>query len=245
MPKYVDFQWRLSLNKGTERETTMKILIIEDDQDVVKNLVRGLAENGIASEAAHDGETGLQMALNGRYDVLIIDRMLPELDGLSIVKKLRRNKISTPVLILTALGEIDDTVEGLEAGGDDYMAKPFVFIELLARIKALAKRNGMSNQDTVLTIGELQIDKVNRTVKREGQDIILQPREFDLLVYLADKQGEPVTRQMLLEDVWDFHFNPQTNIVDVHISRLRNKIDKAFRDPMIRTVRGIGYTLKS
>ncbi|MBS9777699.1 MAG: response regulator transcription factor [Gammaproteobacteria bacterium] len=223
----------------------MKILIIEDDQAVVKNLVNGLAENGISSDSTFDGETGLKMATNGRYEVLIIDRMLPKIDGLTIVSTLRQNHVTTPIIFLTALSEVDDKVKGLDAGADDYMAKPFAFVELLARIKALTKRSKSINENTTVTINELVIDKVNRTVIREGKKILLQPKEFDLLMYLANKQNETVTRKMLLEEVWGFDFNPQTNIVDVHISRLRNKVDKDFRDPLIQTVRGIGYTLTS
>lgn len=222
----------------------MKVLIIEDDKTVALNIVRGLAEHNIASETADDGEKGLAMIRQSDYDVLIVDRMLPKLDGLSLIKILRADKITTPALMLTALGEIDDKVEGLDAGADDYMAKPFAFVELLARIKALAKRNiNTATTDTMMTIGTLHIDKVKRLATREDKSISLQPREFDLLVYLAEKQGETVTRQMLLEKVWGFEFNPQTNIVEVHISRLRNKIDKGFRDPLIHTVRGIGYRL--
>lgn len=222
----------------------MKVLIIEDDKSVAIHLLRGLAENGINASVAYDGISGLDMARQASYDVLIVDRMLPKLDGLSVIKTLRAEKITTPTLILTALGEVDDTVEGLEAGGDDYMVKPFAFVELLARLRALSKRHtGSQTQTTVITIGKLVIDKVNRSVVREEQPVTLQPREFDLLAYLAQKQGETVTRQMLLEEVWGFDFDPQTNIVDVHISRLRNKVDKGFRDPMIHTVRGIGYRL--
>ncbi len=222
----------------------MQVLIIEDDKTVALNIVRGLSEHGIHSETACDGEKGLAMVRQGQYDVLIIDRMLPKLDGLSLLKILRTDKITTPALMLTALGEIDDKVEGLEAGADDYMAKPFAFVELLARVKALAKRNiNGTVQQTQITIGALHIDKVKRTATREDKPLLLQPREFDLLVYLAEKQGETVTRQMLLEKVWGFEFNPQTNLVEVHISRLRNKVDKDFRDPMIHTVRGLGYRL--
>lgn len=222
----------------------MRVLIIEDDKTVALNIVRGLAEHNIHSEIADDGEKGLAMIRQSDYDVLIVDRMLPKLDGLSLIKILRADKITTPALMLTALGEIDDKVEGLDAGADDYMAKPFAFVELLARIKALAKRNiNTATTDTIMTIGTLHIDKVKRLATREDKPISLQPREFDLLVYLAEKQGETVTRQMLLEKVWGFEFNPQTNIVEVHISRLRNKIDKGFRDPLIHTVRGIGYRL--
>ncbi len=222
----------------------MQVLIIEDDKTVALNIVRGLSEHNIHSETAYNGEIGLNMISQKDYDVIILDRMLPKLDGLSIVKEVRANKIVTPILMLTALGEIDDKVEGLDAGADDYMAKPFAFVELLARIRALTKRNiNNSEKETQLTIGDLYIDKVKRIVSRQDKIISLQPREFDLLAYLADKQGETVTKQMLLEEVWGFAFNPQTNIVEVHISRLRNKVDKDFRDPVIHTVRGIGYRL--
>ncbi len=221
----------------------MRVLIIEDDKSVALNIVRGLAEHNIHSDTANDGEKGLAMIRQDQYDVLIVDRMLPKVDGLELIKIIRTDKITTPALMLTALGEIDDKVEGLDAGADDYMAKPFAFVELLARIKALTKRNTANTQETIITIGTLYIDKVKRIVTRKDKAILLQPREFDLLAYLAEKKGETVTRQMLLEKVWGFEFNPQTNIVEVHISRLRNKVDKGFRDPMIHTIRGIGYRL--
>lgn len=223
----------------------MKALVIEDDRNVALNLVRGLAENGFSTNVAYDGETGLQMARQGGYQILIVDRMLPGLDGLSVIRALREDKDETPALILTALSEVDDTVDGLEAGADDYMAKPFAFAELLARINTLLRRHeAATRHDPIIQLGDVVIDKVARSVTREGKLINLQPREFELLIYLAGYVGEKVTRQMLLENVWDFGFDPQTNIVDVHISRLRNKLDKDFRDAMIKTVRGVGYMLE-
>ncbi len=218
----------------------MKVLIIEDDKSVALSLVKGLIEKGYSAQTVADGDSGLLQAQTHDYDVLIVDRMLPKRDGLSIIKTLRSQGNNTPALILTALGEVDDTIEGLESGADDYMKKPFVFAELLARLKVLTKRTTPSN-DTMITIGDLNINKITRQVSREGKILHLQPREFDLLVYLASNRGETITRQMLLENVWGLQFDPHTNIVDVHISRLRQKVDKDFRDPMIRTVRGIGY----
>ncbi len=218
----------------------MKVLIIEDDRSVALNLTKGLTEKGYSVQTAGDGDSGLAKAQTDDYDVLIVDRMLPKRDGLAVIKTLRSQGNHTPALILTALGEVDDTIEGLESGADDYMKKPFVFAELLARLRVLAKRKA-APADTMITIGELRIDKITRQVTREGKVLNLQPREFDLLVYLASNRGENVTRQMLLENVWGLQFDPRTNIVDVHISRLRQKVDKGFRDPMIRTVRGVGY----
>lgn len=223
----------------------MKALVIEDDRNVALNLVRGLAENGFSTNVAYDGEIGLEMARQGGYQILIVDRMLPGRDGLSVIRALREDKDETPALILTALSEVDDTVDGLEAGADDYMAKPFAFAELLARINTLLRRHeAATRHDPIIKLGDVVIDKVARSVTREGKLINLQPREFELLIYLAGYVGEKVTRQMLLENVWDFGFDPQTNIVDVHISRLRNKLDKDFRDAMIKTVRGVGYMLE-
>lgn len=222
----------------------MKILIIEDDKSVANSLVKGLTEKTFSAEVAYDGNSGLAMARKNHYDVLIVDRMLPDLDGLSLIRTLRDDGNETPILVLTALGEVDNTVEGFDAGADDYLTKPFAFAELIARLKSLVKRRGGTIQaDTLLTIGDLVIDKIERTVTRESQLIRLQPREFDLLACLADNQGEAVTREMLLEKVWGLTFDPQTNIIDVHISRVRNKVDKGFRDPMINTVRGVGYIL--
>lgn len=224
----------------------MKILLVEDDKVVSQNIVSGLKEKKIDVITATDGVTGLMKARQGVYDVLVIDRLLPRMDGLSLIRQLRALGDETPVLILTALSEIDDTVEGLESGGDDYMAKPFAFAELVARLNVLAKRGGqITEQQHLVSIGLLSIDVVKRQVKRAEKDIVLQPKEFDLLLYLALHVDEAVTRNMLLEEVWGITFSPQTNVVDVHISRLRTKMDRGFREPLIKTVRGIGYVLSA
>ncbi|MPV85293.1 response regulator transcription factor [Ostreibacterium oceani] len=220
----------------------MKILIIEDDKPVAENLVKGFSEKGFEADVAHDGISGLAQALSHDYHVIIVDRMLPGLDGLTVIRQLRAQQNETPAIMLTALGEVDDKVEGLEAGSDDYLAKPFVFAELLARVKALAKRNlAAQAQETTLIVGPVVIDKITREVTYQGKSIALQPREFDLLVYMASNAGEVITREMLLKNVWGYEFNPQTNIVDVHISRLRNKLDKSTKKPLIKTLRGVGY----
>ncbi|MGY0398867.1 MAG: response regulator transcription factor [Ostreibacterium sp.] len=223
----------------------IRVLIVEDDKNVAFNLAKGLNENGIEVEIVHNGQRALEMVRMGYYNVLVVDRMLPKLDGLSMIKALRAENNHIPALMLTALGDIDDKVEALENGVDDYMAKPFAIAELLARIKILTKRHIDTVTTTSLEIGELHLDKLKRIVTREGQTITLQPKEFDLLVYMVEHHDQPITRKMLLKDIWGFDFDPQTNVVDVHISRLRNKIDKDFRDPMIKTVRGIGYILSS
>lgn len=224
----------------------MKILLIEDDEVTRKNITNGLKEKGIFVTEAVDGVDGLVKARQNIYDVLVVDRMLPKMDGLSLICQLREIGDETPVLILTALSEIEDTVEGLEAGGDDYMAKPFAFAELIARLNVLAKRNHhTTEQQRLISIGLLEIDVIKRQVIRAGKEIILQPKEFDLLLYLALHVGDAVTRSMLLENVWGMTFDPQTNIVDVHISRLRQKMHKGFREPLIKTVRGIGYILSA
>lgn len=222
----------------------MKILVVEDDKSVASNLSKALKGKGFLVDIAGDGERGLRLAQNQHYDVLIVDRMLPKRDGVSLIKALRADGNNTPALILTALGEVDDTIEGLESGADDYMKKPFAFAELLARLKVLAKRHTAVPDDTVISIGNLHIDKVSHKVIREGIDLNLQPREYDLLLYLIANQNEPVTRQMILQNVWGLSFDPQTNIVDAHISRLRRKLDKDFRDPFVLTVRGVGYVFK-
>jgi two-component system OmpR family response regulator len=221
----------------------MRILVIEDDQDAAAFLVKGLNESGHVVDHAADGYDGLHLAENNRYDVMVVDRMLPGIDGLSIVRKLRDSEVDTPALILSALGEVDDRVEGLAAGGDDYLPKPYALAELLARLEALARRARPEQAATQLQVGDLQMDRLKRKVTRAGQDILLQPREFRLLEYLMRHAGQVVTRTMLLENVWDFHFDPQTNVVDVHISRLRSKIDKEFAHPLLHTVRGSGYRL--
>ncbi len=221
----------------------MKLLVIEDDRAAAAYLVKGLRESGHGVDYAADGEDGLHMALEGSYDALIVDRMLPKRDGLSLISALRAASVTTPVLILSALGEVDDRVEGLTAGGDDYLVKPYAFSELLARLNALVRRLRPEQQQTFLKVGDLELDCLKRKVTRAGQAILLQPREFRLLEYLMRHAGQVVTRTMLLESVWDYHFDPQTNVIDVQISRLRSKIDKGFAKPLLHTVRGAGYSL--
>lgn len=222
----------------------MHVLIIEDDKDVAAYIAKGLTESGYVADTAHTGIEGLNMALSGQYDLLIVDRMLPELDGLAIIHRVREGNIHIPVLILSALGEVDDRVEGLAAGGDDYLVKPYAFSELLARVQALARRhNGGTQEAMILQVADLQLDRLKRKVTRAGKKINLQPREFRLLEYLMTNAGQVVTRTMLLEKVWEYHFDPQTNVIDVHISRLRSKVDKDFDLPLIHTERGSGYSL--
>jgi two-component system OmpR family response regulator len=221
----------------------MHILLIEDDVPAAEYLVKGLGECGHVVDHAADGKVGLNLALNGHYDVIVVDRMLPGRDCLSIIRMLRADRNQTPVLVLSALGEVDDRVEGLRAGGDDYLVKPYAFSELLARLDALARRNHPEAQQQYLQIADLVIDRQKQTVKRAGRLIRLQPREFRLLEYLMRNAGRLVTRTMLLEHVWDFNFDPQTNVIDVQISRLRGKIDTGFSVPLLHTVRGAGYLL--
>ncbi len=224
----------------------MRILLIEDDTDTAAYLAKGLHEGGHTVHLSHDGRDGLFMALDQSYDVLVIDRMLPGMDGLAIIRSLRSAGNRTPVLILSALGEVDARVEGLRSGGDDYLAKPFAFSELLARLEALVRRTAAATEHTTsLKVGELEMDLLSRVVRRKGQAIDLQPREFRLLEYLMRNSGQVVTRTMLLENVWDYNFDPQTNVIDVHISRLRSKIDKHFDRPMLHTIRGTGYVLRA
>ncbi len=223
----------------------MRILIIEDDMEAAGWLEKGLSEAGHIADHASDGETGLHMASNETYDVLIVDRMLPKLDGLGILKSLREQGNNTPALILSALGEVDEKVEGLRAGADDYLAKPYAFSELLARIEGLARRPSGEPQQTKLSARDLEMDLLTRKVTRDGKEIILQPREFKLLEYLLRNADNVVTRTMLLENVWDYHFDPQTNVIDVHISRLRGKIDKDFNTQLLETVRGAGYMIRA
>lgn len=221
----------------------MQILLIEDDDSVASYVVRGLEESGHAVERARDGRDGRDKAMQARHDVLVVDRMLPFLDGLSIVSHMRQAGIRTPVLILSALGEVDDRVSGLKAGGDDYLVKPFAFAELLARIEALRRRQDGLPQ-TRLKVADLEMELLSQKVTRGGQSFNLQPREYRLLEYLMKHAGQVVTRTMLLENVWDYHFDPQTNVIDVHISRLRQKIDKGFERQLLTTVRGVGYMLQ-
>jgi len=223
----------------------MRILIIEDDRDTATYIKKGVEEAGHVADHATQGRDGLLLATTEQYDVLIIDRMLPEMDGLAIVKTIRASENSTPVLILSALGEVDDRVQGLRAGADDYLAKPFAFSELMARLEALIRRKDVDAPVTRLQVDDLQLDLLSREVTRAGQVLDLQPREFRLLEYLMRHNGQVVTRTMLLEKVWDYHFDPQTNIIDVHISRLRGKIDKGFDRPLLHTVRGSGYVLRA
>jgi len=224
----------------------MRILVIEDDPEVAAYLVKGLKEQGHGVDHAEDGNNGLFLASSEDYDAMIIDRMLPQLDGLTIVKTVRATGKTTPMLLLSALGEVDDRVEGLRAGGDDYLTKPFAFSELIARIDALIRRNTQSGSgESKLSVADLEVDLLTRFVQRAGQKIDLQPREFRLLEYLMRHAGQVVTRTMLLEQVWDYHFDPQTNVIDVHISRLRGKIDKGFSKPLLHTVRGAGYMINA
>ncbi|MDF7673771.1 response regulator transcription factor [Acetobacteraceae bacterium ESL0709] len=224
----------------------MRILLVEDDPTVRSYVSKGLKEAGHTVDEADNGKDGLFLAVSEAYDVIVLDRMLPGgIDGLNIVETLRGQKNKTPVLILSALAEVDERVSGLKAGGDDYVTKPFAFSELLARIEALCRRGQTDNpQTTKLVVGDLELDLLAREVKREGKRIDLQPREFRLLEFLARHAGQVITRTMLLEKVWDYHFDPQTNVIDVHVSRLRQKVDKPFAHSMIHTVRNAGYILR-
>lgn len=223
----------------------MKILLVEDDAETADYIAKGLAESGHVVDRAADGRDGLFLAGGGGYDVLVVDRMLPHLDGLGLVRALRAAGVRTPALFLTARAGVGDRVEGLEAGADDYLAKPFAFAELLARINALARRPPLQAEPTVLRVADLEMDLLKRSVSRGGKRIELQPREFRLLEYLMRRQGEVVTRTMLLEGVWDFHFDPKTSVVETHISRLRAKVDKGFGTELIHTVRGAGYAIRA
>ena len=222
----------------------MRLLIVEDDREAAEYLRKALREAGHMAELAKDGEEGLALAPGGDFDVLVVDRMLPKRDGLSVISELRARGDKTPVLILSALGQVDDRVTGLRAGGDDYLAKPYAFSELLARIEALTRRTSQQSGDTVYRVGDLELDRLSHRMTRGGKDIPLQPREFRLLEYLMRHAGQVVTRTMLLENVWDYHFDPQTNVIDVHVSRLRAKVDKGFDSALLHTVRGAGYMIR-
>ncbi|WP_428696195.1 response regulator transcription factor [Stappia sp.] len=222
----------------------MRILIVEDDREAANYLVKALREAGHVVDHAADGETGHELASSAPFDVLVVDRMLPRRDGLSVISALRAEGNHTPVLVLSALGQVDDRVTGLRAGGDDYLPKPYAFSELLARVEALGRRPRQQDVETRYTVGDLTLDRLSHTVTRAGQDIPLQPREFRLLEYLMQNAGQVVTRTMLLEHVWEYHFDPQTNVIDVHVSRLRAKIDKDFDRPLLHTIRGAGYTIR-
>ncbi len=221
----------------------MKLLIIEDDKESAKYLLKGLREQGHVADHCEDGKDGLFMATSEKYDAMIVDRMVPEVDGLTIIQTLRASGNTTPAIMLTALGKVDDRVKGLKAGADDYLAKPYSFTELLARLEAITRRQSGEKAATKLTCGDLEIDLLTRSVTRAGKIIELQAREFALLEYLMRNCGTVVTRTMLLEHVWDYNFDPQTNVIDVHISRLRQKIDKGFDKSLIHTLRGAGYKL--
>lgn len=223
----------------------MKLLVVEDDREVAGYLHKGLAECGHVVDCAEDGKKGLDLALGGSYDALILDRMLPRRDGLAVLRAMREAGVRTPVLILSALGDVDERVEGLRAGGDDYVAKPFAFSELTARLDALLRRTASDQAEITLRVDDLVLERLSRAVTRGGRRIALQPREFRLLEYLMQHAGQVVTRTMLLEQVWDFHFDPQTNVIDVHISRLRQKVDRGFDHELLQTVRGAGYTLRA
>jgi two-component system OmpR family response regulator len=223
----------------------VKILVIDDDRDVSSHIANGLKEAGHTVDQSFDGKDGLFLATTEAYDAIVLDRMLPRVDGLTVLRTLRASSITIPVLLLSAIGEVDDRVEGLNAGGDDYLVKPFAFSELKARLDALLRRADAEPQaaTTHLTLADLDMDLLRREVHRGGKKIDLQPREFQLLEYLMRHAGQVVTRTMLLEAVWGYHFDPQTNVIDVHISRLRNKIDKNFDPPLVHTIRGSGYRL--
>jgi two-component system, OmpR family, response regulator len=223
----------------------MRILIVEDDREAAAYLVKALRETGHVADHAVDGEEGLSLATSVQYDVMVVDRMLPKRDGLSLIETLRSHGQGTPILILSALGQVDDRVRGLRAGGDDYLPKPYAFTELLARVEALARRRQPAAAAIKLEVGDLVLDRLSHEVTRSGEPIPLQPREFRLLEYLMRHAGQVVTRTMLLENVWDYHFDPQTNVIDVHISRLRSKIDRGFGPPLLHTIRGAGYMIRN
>lgn len=222
----------------------MRILLIEDDADQAQYVVKGLREHGHAVDHAATGRDGLFMAVSEHYDLLIVDRMLPQMDGLAVITTLRASGKSTPAIVLSALGQIDDRVQGLKAGGDDYVVKPFAFAELLARMEAVTRRTTVGMESSVLRIADLELDRMAHSARRAGKLLELKPQEYRLLEYLLRHAGQVVTRTMLFEGVWDYHFDPQTNVIDVHISRLRAKVDPPGSNPLIQTVRGAGYCLR-
>lgn len=231
--------------RESKNKRPMNVLLVEDDKEVSEFICNGLRESGYLVDHVADGDMGLRRAKQGQFDAMIIDRMLPRRDGLSIIQSLRAADIQAPVLVLSALGEVDDRVKGLKVGADDYLVKPFAMEELLARIEVLIRRGEAGNSETRLTVGDLEMDLLAHKVTRAGQVFNLQPREYRLLEYLMKHAGQVVTRTMLLENVWDYHFDPQTNVIDVHISRLRQKIDKGFDTQLLNTVRGTGYVLNA
>ena len=221
------------------------VLVIEDDAETADQLADCLKSNGYEVDLAADGEDGLRRALAADYVVMTVDRMLPRIDGIEIIRRLREEGILTPALILSALGEVDDRVRGLRAGGDDYLVKPFAFREMLARVDALARRSGTVVKETMLRIGDLEVDLLARIARRGGREIELLPREFRLLAYLARNAGQVVSRTMLLQHVWDLHFDPTTNVIDVYVGRVRRKIDGGQDYPLIHTIRGVGFCLRA
>jgi len=223
----------------------MNVLIVEDDLEAAANMQRGLKEAGIAARLAGDGAQGLEAVRLERPDVIILDRMMPVMDGVAMLQRMRGEGVDVPVLFLSALGELEDRVSGLRAGADDYLVKPYALTELIARVEALGRRKDKAEIETILRVGDLEMNLISRVVKRQTTIIDLQPREFQLLEFLMRHAGQSVTRTMLLEKVWSYHFDPQTNVIDVHISRLRAKLDKGFDRPMLHTVRGEGYQLKA
>jgi len=227
------------------RGLVLKILLVEDDAVTRDYVCSGLIGAGHGVDSVEDGIDGLALALRGGHDAIILDRMLPGMDGLAILKAMRAADLSTPVLFLTAVGGLDDRVEGLEAGADDYLAKPFAFSELAARLAAIARRPSLVSEQTKLVVADLELDLIRRTANRAGQQIELLPKEFSLLEYLMRSEGRVLSRTMLLEHVWDFHFDPQTSVVETHISRLRAKIDKPFDSHLLHTVKNIGYSLRA
>ena len=231
-------------NPNPAANPSMRLLIVEDDRESADYLVKAFREVGHVADLASDGEEGLALADSGDYDVLVVDRMLPKRDGLSLIGTLREKGNRTPALILSALGQVDDRIKGLRAGGDDYLPKPYSFAELLARVEVLSRRHGGPAEETVYKVGDLELDRLSHRVVRGKEELTLQPREFRLLEYLMKHAGQVVTRTMLLENVWDYHFDPQTNVIDVHISRLRSKIDKGFERPLLHTIRGAGYMIR-
>jgi two-component system, OmpR family, response regulator len=222
-----------------------RILVVEDDPETAGQLVDSLSTNGYQVDLAANGTDGLSLGRSNKYAVITIDRMLPDIDGITVMQLLRGDKITTPVLIVSALGEIDDRVRGLRAGGDDYLVKPFAVAELLARVEALARRSVTVAKETILRVGDLEMDLVTRTVSRRGQEIKLMPREFQLLEYLVRNEGHVVSRTMLLQHVWDLHFDPTNNIIDVYVGRIRRKVDGQQAYPLIHTVRGVGYCVRA
>ncbi len=222
----------------------MRILVVEDDKKIASFVKKGLEAAGFAVDHAPDGEEGLHLALTESYDAAIIDLMLPRLDGLTLIENIRKDRINTPIIILSAKGSIDDRVRGLQTGSDDYLTKPFAFSELLARVQALIRRSTGTSEPTTLSLGDLTMDLLAREIYRGGKKIELQPKEFSLLEYLMRNTGKVVSKTMIMEHVWDYHFDPQTNVVEARVSRLRDKIDKGFGDKLIHTVRGVGYVLK-